>query len=117
MRTTAWGIALAFSLVSHPLVGREAKEPTRTEKADDLAEKLDQMRNDYRELLSECWGRGYYLQEPEGEVWYLSEAPDPESCKEAETLKDDYRSAYKKLLKLDRRRVLFDDIPKYIDRS
>lgn len=115
MKTTAWGAA-AFFLASKLLTGQETLEPTRAQKADALATKLQQMRDDYQELQAKCWGKGYYLQEPDGQVWHLSEAPDPGSCKRAGALKKDYRAAYKELLKLDRRRVLFDDIPKYIDR-
>ena len=116
MKTTKWGAGLVFLLVSHLLTGQETEEPTKAPKADDLAEKLEQMRDDYQELSAECRGKGYYLREPDGEVWHLSEAPDPKSCKKAEALKDDYRAAFKELLKLDRRRVLFENIPKFIDR-
>jgi len=119
MKTTRWrtgGAALAVLLATNLSSGQEPSEPTKAQKSDDLAAKLEQMRDDYRELQSECWGKGYYLYETGGEVWYLTEPPNPESCKKAEALKDDYRAAFKELLKLDRRRVLFDDIPKYVDR-
>jgi len=114
--TATWAAGVLFLLASNLLTGQEAEEATKAGKADDLAAKLEQMRDDYQELLAECWGKGYYLQEEGGEVWHLSEAPDPKSCKKAESLKDDYRAGYKELLKLDRRRVLFENIPKYIDR-
>jgi hypothetical protein len=117
MRTTVGAAAILLCLVSSPLAGQEIDKPSTVRKADDLEAKMRQMRDDYQELLSECWGRGYYVQEPDGLVsWFLSDAPDATSCKNADALKRDYRAAYEALLKLDRRRVLFDDIPKYIDR-
>jgi hypothetical protein len=120
MKTTASGILLATFLIANPIAGQETetkKEPTRAERAEALASKMENMRDDYQDLLAECWGKGYYLYDGDEQVWHLSEAPDPESCKEAESLKDDYRRAYKKLLELARRRVLFEDIPPYIDRE
>lgn len=116
MRTTACGAALLFLLVSSSLAGLQTERAAKDRKVDDLAKKLERMRDQYQELLTDCWGRGYYLYETEGEVWKLSEAPDPRACKKAEALKDDYRAGFKDLLKLDRRLVLFENIPKYVDR-
>jgi hypothetical protein len=123
MKTTAAGAGLALFLVAQPLAAQETesqetkKGPTRAQKADDLADEMEQMRDDYQELLAECWGKGYYCYEDGGQVWHLSDAPNAKSCKTAETLKADYRKAYKKLLKLDRKRVIFEDVPAYIDRD
>src|SRR3990172_10028421 len=68
MKTTKWGAGLLFLLVSHLLTGQETEEPTKAPKADDLAEKLEQMRDDYQELSAECWGKSYYLREPDRQV-------------------------------------------------
>jgi hypothetical protein len=124
MKTAAGSLALAFVFATNLFAAQKegckpAKEPTKAEKSDKLVAKMEQMRDDYQELLAECWGKGYYLDEgrSEGPVWHLADAPNAKSCKKAEALKDDYRGVYKKLLKLDRKRALFDDIPKYIDRN
>lgn len=119
MKTKALGVILACLLAPSLLTGDECHKPTKptkAQKADDLAAKMEKMRDDYQELLAECWGKGYYLQEPQGPVWQLSDAPDAKACKKAEALKTDYRAAYKKLLKLDRARVIFENVPMYIDR-
>lgn len=117
MKTGVGATALVFFLSSHLLNGQEADKASKSQKADDLAAAMERMRDDYQELMAECWGRGYYLRGADGQLsWLLSEAPDWKSCKKAETLKDKYRAAYKELLQLDRRRALFDDIPKYVDR-
>jgi len=115
MRTTACGAAFLFLLVSSSLAGLQTERAAKDRKVDDLAKKLERMRDEYQDLLADCWGRGS-LYETEGEVWKLSEAPDPRACNTAEALKDDYRAGFKDLLKLDRRLVLFENIPKYVDR-
>lgn len=122
MKTAAGSLALALLFATKLFAAQEpcehAKEPTKAEKSDKLVTKLEQMRDDYQELMAKCWGKGYYLDEgrSEGPVWHLADAPDAKSCKKAEALKKDYRDEYRKLLKLDRKRALFDDIPKYVDR-
>jgi len=110
-------ILLMPIVLLYPVPGAVAQEEkTKEERSDELVNELKDMRREYKSLLAECSG-GAPMIIVDGQVVGGYSAPDQDACDEAEELKEDYSRKYKDLLKLDRRRVLFDNIPKKIDAS
>lgn len=91
------------------------EEQTRKEQADDVETCMREM----RPLYYKCNATQRAITDPSGNIiGYVSAEVDPDCVDlDLEVVANDYKTAYRKLLDLDRRRVIMDEVlPETIDR-
>ncbi len=108
-------IGCAMLLASATVV---AEEKTKQERSDELVSMLKTIRHEYRGLSAACVGAvgcAGVVYNPGNYVSYIPNPPDYGACKEMDLVKREYQKVWKELLRVDRRRVIFDNIPKKIE--